>query len=53
MSGAGLQVEPRAALVEMDGHAALFGGVHQCNVQLRARNGIDDFGFVSAVRLKR
>src|SRR6516165_10281485 len=51
--GASVQIEPHASFAEPYGHAMRFGRLHQSGVQVCARDGIDDFDFVFAVRLKR
>src|ERR1700722_14954775 len=42
-----------AAFAKTNLDALGFGGIHQRDVQVRARNGIDDLGVVLAVRLER
>ena len=51
--GACLQIEPHATFAEEYGDAMRLGRIHQSGVKVRARDGVDDFDFVFAVRLKR
>jgi hypothetical protein len=49
----GFQVNPGAALIEMEPHAARFGCVYQGYVQVGAGNGINDLVLIFPVGLER
>ena len=49
LDGSASQIEAGATLIEVDGHAVLLGGVHQRDIQVGTRDGVDDLSLILAV----